>query len=248
MMEPCGFRTHFRAWRFLKVLQVTDLRPLLSEGALNHSRVTGRGWKWVPPWPHRGGSVASFEPWSCDAEEVNKRCMSQLHQAPGGPLEEVSKVVRPTDCLLFMSKVGGHAGSCHPCQTAEAEWQSERTYRFTQVSLISAHKQPTNRSLQELHGNICSFLYFSPVNFLDHTQHKGLAVAVYGVLFCKLVGMVLSHHPLPFTKEVANKGKMTRFFILFVFIDRLEWWNAHFKAIIHPKIKQLPHLFSLMWF
>lgn len=47
---------------------------------------------------------------------------------------------------------------------------------------------------------------FSPVNFLDHTQHKGLAVAVYGVLFCKLVGMVLSHHPLPFTKDVVNKG------------------------------------------
>ncbi|KAI2648227.1 Receptor for retinol uptake stra6 [Labeo rohita] len=46
----------------------------------------------------------------------------------------------------------------------------------------------------------------SPVNFLDHTQHKGLAVAVYGVLFCKLVGMVLSHHPLPFTKDVVNKG------------------------------------------
>lgn len=45
----------------------------------------------------------------------------------------------------------------------------------------------------------------SPVNFLDHTQHKGLAVAVYGVLFCKLVGLVLSHHPLPFTKDVVNK-------------------------------------------
>uniref|UniRef100_A0A8C1VV79 Receptor for retinol uptake STRA6 n=1 Tax=Cyprinus carpio TaxID=7962 RepID=A0A8C1VV79_CYPCA len=45
----------------------------------------------------------------------------------------------------------------------------------------------------------------SPVNFLDHTQHKGLAVAVYGVLFCKLVAMVLSHHPLPFTKDVINK-------------------------------------------
>uniref|UniRef100_A0A671QA02 Receptor for retinol uptake STRA6 n=1 Tax=Sinocyclocheilus anshuiensis TaxID=1608454 RepID=A0A671QA02_9TELE len=45
----------------------------------------------------------------------------------------------------------------------------------------------------------------SPVNFLDHTQHKGLAVAVYGILFCKLLGMVLSHHPLPFTKDVTNK-------------------------------------------
>ncbi|KAL0968900.1 hypothetical protein UPYG_G00273370 [Umbra pygmaea] len=45
----------------------------------------------------------------------------------------------------------------------------------------------------------------SPVNFLDHTQHKGLAVAVFGVLFCKLFGLVLSPHPLPFTTDTANK-------------------------------------------
>ncbi|KAJ8002437.1 hypothetical protein DPEC_G00158890 [Dallia pectoralis] len=45
----------------------------------------------------------------------------------------------------------------------------------------------------------------SPVNFLDHTQHKGLAVAVFGVLFCKLFGLVLSPNPLPFTLDPGNK-------------------------------------------
>ncbi|XP_051917355.1 receptor for retinol uptake stra6 [Hippocampus zosterae] len=45
----------------------------------------------------------------------------------------------------------------------------------------------------------------SPVNFLDHTQHKGLAVAVFGVLLCKLCGMVVSPNPLPFTTETENK-------------------------------------------
>uniref|UniRef100_A0A3Q2YDJ5 Receptor for retinol uptake STRA6 n=1 Tax=Hippocampus comes TaxID=109280 RepID=A0A3Q2YDJ5_HIPCM len=45
----------------------------------------------------------------------------------------------------------------------------------------------------------------SPVNFLDHTQHKGLAVAVFGVLLCKLCGMVISPNPLPFTTETENK-------------------------------------------
>ncbi|XP_053741727.1 receptor for retinol uptake stra6 [Synchiropus splendidus] len=45
----------------------------------------------------------------------------------------------------------------------------------------------------------------SPVNFLDHTQHKGLAVAVFGVLMCKLCGLVLSRSPLPFTAEVESK-------------------------------------------
>ncbi|KAM9528181.1 receptor for retinol uptake stra6-like isoform 2-T2 [Salvelinus alpinus] len=45
----------------------------------------------------------------------------------------------------------------------------------------------------------------SPVNFLDHTQHKGLAVAVFGVLFCKLFGLVIAQNPLPFTTDQANK-------------------------------------------
>ncbi|KAG7255003.1 hypothetical protein CRUP_037849 [Coryphaenoides rupestris] len=44
-----------------------------------------------------------------------------------------------------------------------------------------------------------------PVNFLDHTQHKGLAVAVFGVLFCKLCGLVVSPNPLPFATDPENK-------------------------------------------
>ncbi|KAG8012676.1 Stimulated by retinoic acid gene 6 protein-like protein, partial [Nibea albiflora] len=45
----------------------------------------------------------------------------------------------------------------------------------------------------------------SPVNFLDHTQHKGLAVAVFGVLLCKLWGLIISPDPLPFTTHTENK-------------------------------------------
>ncbi|XP_027881654.1 receptor for retinol uptake stra6 isoform X1 [Xiphophorus couchianus] len=45
----------------------------------------------------------------------------------------------------------------------------------------------------------------SPVNFLDHTQHKGLAVAVFGVLLCKLWGLLISTNPLPFTTDSTNK-------------------------------------------
>ncbi|XP_056137791.1 receptor for retinol uptake stra6 [Lampris incognitus] len=45
----------------------------------------------------------------------------------------------------------------------------------------------------------------SPVNFLDHTQHKGLAVAVFGVLFCKFCGLLLSPSPLPFITDSENK-------------------------------------------
>ncbi|XP_045893936.1 receptor for retinol uptake stra6 [Micropterus dolomieu] len=45
----------------------------------------------------------------------------------------------------------------------------------------------------------------SPVNFLDHTQHKGLAVAVFGVLLCKLWGLIISPNPLPFIADTENK-------------------------------------------
>ncbi|XP_041074950.1 receptor for retinol uptake stra6-like isoform X2 [Polyodon spathula] len=47
----------------------------------------------------------------------------------------------------------------------------------------------------------------SPVNFLDHTQHKGLAGTVFGVLFCRLVVVVLAKNPLPFTEDPAPENK-----------------------------------------
>ncbi|MGH0161875.1 UNVERIFIED_CONTAM: hypothetical protein FKN15_041708 [Acipenser sinensis] len=46
-----------------------------------------------------------------------------------------------------------------------------------------------------------------PVNFLDHTQHKGLAGAVFGGLFCRLVVVVLAKNPLPFTEDPAPENK-----------------------------------------
>ncbi|XP_058854529.1 receptor for retinol uptake stra6-like isoform X1 [Acipenser ruthenus] len=47
----------------------------------------------------------------------------------------------------------------------------------------------------------------SPVNFLDHTQHKGLVGAVFGGLFCRLVVVVLAKNPLPFTEDPAPENK-----------------------------------------
>ncbi|XP_051979221.1 receptor for retinol uptake stra6-like [Xyrauchen texanus] len=67
------------------------------------------------------------------------------------------------------------------------------------VLAVLARRQKLGNNQRGLTGLL------SPVNFLDHTQHKGLAVAVYGVLFCRLVGIALSHQPLPFTKDVVNK-------------------------------------------
>ncbi|XP_067829641.1 receptor for retinol uptake stra6 [Heptranchias perlo] len=50
-----------------------------------------------------------------------------------------------------------------------------------------------------------------PVGFLEHDYHRGIAAAVFGVLFCSLCVVVLDDHPLPFitesTKETAEYWK-----------------------------------------
>ncbi|XP_069021835.1 receptor for retinol uptake stra6-like [Embiotoca jacksoni] len=42
---------------------------------------------------------------------------------------------------------------------------------------------------------------FSPVNFLDQTQKKGLVMAIFGLLFSKLSMLVIAPDPLPFSKD-----------------------------------------------
>ncbi|KAF3686749.1 Receptor for retinol uptake stra6 [Channa argus] len=44
---------------------------------------------------------------------------------------------------------------------------------------------------------------FSPNNFLDQTQKKGLVMAVYGLMFSKLAVLVISPDPLPFSKDTS---------------------------------------------
>uniref|UniRef100_A0A8C5EH43 Receptor for retinol uptake STRA6 n=1 Tax=Gouania willdenowi TaxID=441366 RepID=A0A8C5EH43_GOUWI len=42
---------------------------------------------------------------------------------------------------------------------------------------------------------------FSPANFLDQTQKKGLIMAVFGLVFSKLAMLVIAPDPLPFCKD-----------------------------------------------
>ncbi|XP_036431926.1 receptor for retinol uptake stra6 [Colossoma macropomum] len=67
------------------------------------------------------------------------------------------------------------------------------------ILAVLARRQKVGDSLKGVPGLL------SPVNFLDHTQHKGLSVAVFGVLFCKIVGLALAPNPLPFTKDTQYK-------------------------------------------
>ncbi|XP_061531898.1 receptor for retinol uptake stra6 isoform X1 [Phycodurus eques] len=73
----------------------------------------------------------------------------------------------------------------------------------------------------------------SPVNFLDHTQHKGLAVAVFGVLLCKLCSMVILPNPLPFTREAENKQN---WMILGVFFYPTLYYPLLACGTLHNKV------------
>nr|XP_006629121.1 PREDICTED: stimulated by retinoic acid gene 6 protein homolog [Lepisosteus oculatus] len=73
------------------------------------------------------------------------------------------------------------------------------------VLLVLASFTRRKRLAQDCFKGIPGLL--SPVNFLDHTRHKGLAVAVFGVLFCKLCVLVLAENPLPFTKNSTQEHR-----------------------------------------
>ncbi|XP_029354383.1 receptor for retinol uptake stra6-like [Echeneis naucrates] len=48
---------------------------------------------------------------------------------------------------------------------------------------------------------------FSPTNFLDQTQSKGLVMAVFGLVFSKLAMLMIAPDPLPFCKYTAAEIK-----------------------------------------
>ncbi|KAG5839531.1 hypothetical protein ANANG_G00205950 [Anguilla anguilla] len=76
----------------------------------------------------------------------------------------------------------------------------------------------------------------SPVNFLDHTQHKGLAVAVFGVLFCKLCVLVLAPNPLPFIQDSTSEYKAP--LVSFAGAPLKEYWKIlslfYYPALYYP--------------
>ncbi|KAL2093243.1 hypothetical protein ACEWY4_010555 [Coilia grayii] len=67
------------------------------------------------------------------------------------------------------------------------------------VLAVLARRKKVDDNLRGISGLL------SPVNFLDHTQHKGLAVAVYGVLFCEIFGLGITPNPLPFVKDSPHR-------------------------------------------
>ncbi|XP_041845041.1 receptor for retinol uptake stra6-like [Melanotaenia boesemani] len=59
---------------------------------------------------------------------------------------------------------------------------------------------------------------FSPTNFLDQTQTKGLIMAVFGLMFSKLAMLVIAPDPLPFFKDTpANIKEYMKIIAIFYY-------------------------------
>uniref|UniRef100_A0A3B3R2M1 Receptor for retinol uptake STRA6 n=1 Tax=Paramormyrops kingsleyae TaxID=1676925 RepID=A0A3B3R2M1_9TELE len=83
-----------------------------------------------------------------------------------------------------------------PCDPTADDWLFHTSIAVISVSL----------SQEKGHAHLGTlYPLWVPVNFLEQTRHRGLAVAVFGVIFCKLCGLLLARSPLPFSKSQENK-------------------------------------------
>uniref|UniRef100_A0A668AU36 Receptor for retinol uptake STRA6 n=1 Tax=Myripristis murdjan TaxID=586833 RepID=A0A668AU36_9TELE len=81
--------------------------------------------------------------------------------------------------------------------------------------LILAVLTRKNRLCQGFTRGSSSIL--SPVNFLDQTQNKGLAIAVFGLLFSKLAVLVIAPDPLPFSKNTPEIKEYMKIIAIFYY-------------------------------
>ncbi|XP_049573051.1 receptor for retinol uptake stra6-like [Syngnathus scovelli] len=73
------------------------------------------------------------------------------------------------------------------------------------ILLILAVLSRRNKLCQGFTRGSSSIL--SPTNFLDQTKSKGVAMAVFGLLFSKLAVLVIAPDPLPFSKDTPAEIK-----------------------------------------
>lgn len=96
-----------------------------------------------------------------------------------------------------------------------------------------------------------SFSILSPINFLNQTQNKGLAMAVFGLVFSKLCVLVLAPDPLPFSKDEEIKEYMK---IVSIFYYPLLYFPLLACGTLHSKpgyalgsILSLSHFGVMIW-
>ncbi|XP_029000751.3 receptor for retinol uptake stra6-like isoform X2 [Betta splendens] len=93
----------------------------------------------------------------------------------------------------------------------------------------------------------------SPTNFLDQTQPKGLAVAVYGLVFSKLATLLVAPDPLPFLEDTPAELKeyvkiAAIFYYPLLFYPLLVCGTLQRKAgYVFGALLSFAHLGLLLW-
>ncbi|XP_071755924.1 receptor for retinol uptake stra6-like [Centroberyx gerrardi] len=119
------------------------------------------------------------------------------------------------------------------------------------VMLILAVLTRKNRLCQGFTRGSSSI--FSPVNFLDQTQNKGLAMAVFGLVFSKLAMLVIAPDPLPFSKdtpaEIKEYMKITSIFYYPILYYPLLLCSTlqHKAGYAFGSLLSLSHFGVLLW-
>ncbi|KAM7424606.1 hypothetical protein PAMA_000794 [Pampus argenteus] len=94
---------------------------------------------------------------------------------------------------------------------------------------------------------------FSPANFLDQTQKKGLVMAVFGLVFSKLAVLVIAPEPLPFSKETPAQIKeymkiMAIFYYPVLYYPLMVCCTLQHKAgYVFGALLSFSHFGVLMW-
>ncbi|XP_008293096.1 stimulated by retinoic acid gene 6 protein homolog [Stegastes partitus] len=94
---------------------------------------------------------------------------------------------------------------------------------------------------------------FSPANFLDQTQKKGLVMAVFGLVFSKLAMLVISPDPLPFCKDTPAEIKeymkiISIFYYPVLYFPLLVCGTLQHKAgYVFGTILSFSHFGVLLW-
>ncbi|XP_056881334.1 receptor for retinol uptake stra6-like isoform X1 [Takifugu flavidus] len=94
---------------------------------------------------------------------------------------------------------------------------------------------------------------FSPVNFLDQTQNKGVVMAVFGLVFSKLAVLAIAPDPLPFSKntpaDIKEYMKIIAIFYYPLLFYPLLLCNTlqHKVGYVFGALLSFTHFIILLW-
>uniref|UniRef100_A0A8P4KT63 Receptor for retinol uptake STRA6 n=1 Tax=Dicentrarchus labrax TaxID=13489 RepID=A0A8P4KT63_DICLA len=91
-------------------------------------------------------------------------------------------------------------------------------------------------------------IFYSPANFLDQTQKKGLVMAIFGLVFSKLSMLVIAPDPLPFSKDTPYMKIIAIFYYPVLYYPLMVCSTLQHKAgYVFGTLLSFTHFGVLVW-